>query len=216
MISRSRAFVVAVIVCLGTSVLCRGIQAAEKEAEKKIREALAKPATMIEFNETQFKDAIRWLADTHKINIEVDWPRIEEPPAHVKPDTPITRVLKGVSLGSALNLLLTDLNLTYVMENEVLLITSIERAQRTSTPRVYNVAGLLREADRDELTKAVELVLDPSVGSQDEKPVLNSSRMLIFRGKLILRGSQPEHERVTELLARLREEATDKEAKDKE
>jgi len=204
--NQSRAYVVAVIAALAGLIAC-GQSAArgdESGAEKKIREALAKP-TRIEFNETQFKDAVQYLADTHEINIEVDWLRIQDAPTNVGPDRAVTRVLKGTSLASALNLLLGDLGVTYIIENEVLLITSIEKAQRTSTPRIYDLAGSVREADRDLLPKAVELVLDPPVVAADGKPLPTSSRMLAFGDKLILRGSQPEHERVSKLLSKLRE-----------
>jgi hypothetical protein len=94
---------------------------------------------------------------------------------------------------------------TYVIDNEVLLITTPERTQRTSMAQTHDVGGLAGEAEREALLQAVELVLDPPVKGDDGKPVPLASRARIFRGKLILRGSQPEHDRVEELLSRLRE-----------
>jgi hypothetical protein len=198
----SRGFVVAVSACVGIAVACSGRWAsAESAAEKKIREELAKP-TQVEFNETPLRDVIKYLTDVHGINIEVNQKKLEE--ASVTLDKPITRVLRAASLGSALNLILGDIGITYVAENEVLLITTSEQTQRTGMPRVHDVTGLVGQADREALLQAVELVLDPPV-KEDSKPLPLTSRVRIFRDKLILRGSQPEHDRVDELLQRLRE-----------
>src|SRR5262249_20915552 len=87
-----------------------GLLSSQSPAEKRIYEELQKP-TSIEFNETTLKDAVTYLKDLHGINIEVSQKKLEE--ATVTLDTPITRVLKGVTLKSALKLILQDLNLAY-------------------------------------------------------------------------------------------------------
>jgi len=201
--SRCRGFVAVVSACVAVAVVCSGRWAsAESAAEKKIREELAKP-TSAEFNETPLRDVIKYFSDLHGINIEINQKKLEE--GNVTLDTPITKVLKSVSMTSSLNLLLGDIGLTYVIENDVLLLTSVESAQRDSVPRVYDITGLGGAADRETLLKAVELVLDRSANGPDGKPAPVASRLLIFRDKLLLRGSQPEHDRVQELLLRLRE-----------
>jgi hypothetical protein len=198
-----RMWVIAASVCAG-AIASHGNLLSAAENEPKIRAELAKP-TSIEFNETTLKDVVQYLKDLHSINIELDRKKLEE--ANVQLDMPITRVLKGVSFASALNLILEPLGLTYVIEHEVLLITSLAGAQRSSMPRVYEVAGLAADAEREALQKAVELVLDHPAAGDDGKPLPAASRMLVFRQKLILRGSQPEHDRVAELLTKLRESA---------
>ena len=55
--------------------------------------------------------------------------------AGIPSDTPITRSIKGVTLRSALNLWLDELDLTYVVQNGVLKITTKAEAHKLqSTP----------------------------------------------------------------------------------
>ncbi len=200
---RCRRF--AVSACVAAAVVCGGMARAERPAEKKIREELARTTT-VEFNEQPLSEVVKYFIEIHGINIDVSQKKLEE--ANVALDTPITKVLRGVSLAPALNSILGDLGLTYVIENEVLLITSIADAQQTSTPRVYDITGLGGATEREALLKAVELVLDRSVSGPDGKPAPAAMRLLIFREKLLLRGSQAEHDRTTDLLQRLREPPT--------
>jgi hypothetical protein len=182
--------------------------AAESDAERKIRAELAKP-TQIEFNETQLKDALDYLEQLHGINIEISEKKLED--AKVPLDAPVTKVLKGVSLKSALNLILGELNLSYVIENQVLLITSAEYARSGSQPEIYDVARLiLKPGDEEALQRIVELVLDPPAPSdkdgeaQEAKKSKPVPRMVVLHGQLVLRASSQEHENVSRLLERLK------------
>ena len=111
-------------------------------AEKKIEEALKQP-TQIEFVETPLKDVVDYLKDLHHIEIQLDSAALKE--AGVDESTPVTKNLKGISLRSALKLLLDELQLKYVIHNEVLLITSPAKAESDEymTTKVYPVADLV-------------------------------------------------------------------------
>ncbi len=110
--------------------------------EKKIEEALKQP-TQIEFVETPLKDVVDYLKDLHKIEIQLDTAALKE--AGVDESTQVTRNIKGISLRSALKLMLDDLQLKYVIHNEVLLITSPAKAESDEymTTKVYPVADLV-------------------------------------------------------------------------
>src|SRR5438105_1811189 len=101
------------------------------DMEQKIRAELAK-RTSIEFNETRLQDAMKYLSDMHSINIEIDKKKLEE--ANLTLDAPVSQALRGVSLASALDLILAPMGLTYIIEHEVLFITSFAGAQRSSMP----------------------------------------------------------------------------------
>ena len=58
-------------------------------------------------------------------------------------DTAVTKNLKGITLRSALKLLLSTLDLTYIIKDEVLLITTPEKANAELLTRVYPVADLV-------------------------------------------------------------------------
>ena len=109
-------------------------------SEERIFKELNNKATM-EFIETPLKDAIQILKDTHGIPIELDVKKLEE--AGVNIDTPVTKNLSGITLRSALRLLLNDLELTYVVRDEVLLITTPEEAESQLITKVYPVGDLV-------------------------------------------------------------------------
>ncbi len=98
-------------------------------AEEKIAEALKQP-TQIEFVETPLKDVIDYLKDLHHIEIQLDSAALKE--EGIDENTPVTKNLKGISLRSALKLMLDEMHLTYVIHNDVLLITSQERPRARS------------------------------------------------------------------------------------
>jgi hypothetical protein len=64
---------------------------------------------------------------------------------NITSDTPVTRNLKGISLRAALRLLLRPLQLTYVVDDEVLLITSHEGAGQRKSIRIYDVSDFAEQ-----------------------------------------------------------------------
>jgi uncharacterized membrane protein YgcG len=109
--------------------------------EEKVYKALNEDTTL-EFVDTPLKDVIAFLADQHDITIVLT-KKIED--AGVQPDQPVTKNLKQISLRSALRLLLSDLNLTYMVKDEVLKITTVEDAQspENMSTKVYPVGDLV-------------------------------------------------------------------------
>ncbi len=110
--------------------------------EKKIREALESP-TRMEFVEMPLQDAISYLKDYHSIEIQLDTRALED--AGIGSDTPVTRTVNGISLRSALRMLLRELDLTYVIKDEMLWITTVDQAETPEmmVQKVYPVADLV-------------------------------------------------------------------------
>lgn len=110
-------------------------------AEKKILAALEEP-TILEFIETPLTDVISYLKDLHQIPIVLDRRALDD--GGIGTDTPITQEsLRGLSLKSALRIMLRDLDLTYVIDDEVLQITTVEEADSRLVTKVYPVADLV-------------------------------------------------------------------------
>jgi hypothetical protein len=107
--------------------------------ENKIEQALNAP-TQVDFVETPLQDVIEFLKDFHKIEIQFDTKALGE--AGIDHATPITKNFKGISLRSALRLLLGELNLTYVVRDEVLSITTPQQAAQMLSTRVYPIGDL--------------------------------------------------------------------------
>ncbi|MCA9099886.1 MAG: VWA domain-containing protein, partial [Planctomycetales bacterium] len=114
--------------------------AAKSEAEKKIYAALESPTTF-DFTEEELQRAAEYLHDLHDIPIILDRRALEE--AGLGTDLPITASFDGVTLKSALKLMLRDSDLTYVVQDDVLMITTAEAAEGILVNRVYPVADLV-------------------------------------------------------------------------
>lgn len=113
---------------------------AASAAEEAIEKTLGEPAAL-EFIETPLADVMSSLAEKHEINIQIDQRALDD--VGVPADTPITKALKGISLRSALNLMLRELDLTWIIGDEVLLITTPEEAEMRLTVKAYDVADLV-------------------------------------------------------------------------
>ncbi len=108
--------------------------------ETKILAALDEP-TELDFAEQPLTDVVDYLKQRHGIEIQLDQKALSD--TGLGSDLPVTRAIKGISLRSALKLLLSELDLTYVIRNEVLLITSRTEAENMLGTRVYPVADLV-------------------------------------------------------------------------
>lgn len=108
--------------------------------EERIRQTLERP-TEVNFIEMTLEDAINYLMEYHSINIWVDKATLAD--EGVALDQTVTLKLSGVSFRSTLKLLLEPFQLTWVIEDEVMKITtSVKAGERLST-RVYPVADLV-------------------------------------------------------------------------
>ncbi len=112
----------------------------EGEAERRIRAALDQ-TTELEFLDAPLADVRDYLADRHNIDIVFDKDALDA--EGITPDTPVSLQLSGITLRSALRIMLKQLGLTYVIQNEVLNITTIAEAETILIPKVYPVADLV-------------------------------------------------------------------------
>jgi hypothetical protein len=110
--------------------------------ERAIREALREP-TSLQFVETPLQDVIDYLREKHHIEIQLDKKELES--MSIGPDTLVTRSLRGISLRSALKLMLDEMGLKFVIHNEVLLITSPTKSESDEflVTKMYPVADLV-------------------------------------------------------------------------
>jgi len=109
-------------------------------SEAKIAAALD-DKTELEFADQPLSDVVEYLKERHGIEIQLDTKALTD--AGIGSDTPVTRNLKGITLRSALRLMLSEMDLTYVIRDEVLKITSKTEAESMLSTRVYPVADLV-------------------------------------------------------------------------
>lgn len=111
-----------------------------------IEKALAKPAEC-DFVDTPLKDVADFLADGHAIIILIDRRALAD--VGIGDDTPVTLKVKGVSLEAALRLMLKEIDCTYVIRDEVLLITTPEESESELAMRIFPVYDLVYSDDED-------------------------------------------------------------------
>ena len=169
------------------------------KAEETILAALAKPTTL-DFQSTPLEKAVAYLKDLHKIEIQLDTKALED--AGQGTDTPVTRKLSGLSLRSGLRLMLGSFDLTYIIKDEVLLITTKEVAEAELVTRTYPVGDLSDEGDYDSLVEAITSTAKPQtwnkVGGPAQIAVVESC------ASLVISQTQDMHDEVLQLLRSLR------------
>ncbi len=110
-------------------------------AEQEIQESL-KTRVDVKFQNQPLSEVIETLGRMAGVNVYLDAHGLSA--EGVTTDEPITiNLTEPISLRSALNLILEPLHLSYVIQNEVLRITSEQTRESNTYVRVYNVADLV-------------------------------------------------------------------------
>lgn len=181
-------------------------------AEAKIERALRLPVDM-NFHDTPLTDVVLFLKDFHNTEIQLNNRELTE--AGVEVGTPITRTLKGVSLRSALNLLLDELNLTWIIRDEVLLITTPEDAECQLTTKAIDVSDLVvcrNEAgelwdDYQTLIGIIEKTAKPMTWGEVGGPGSMVGASIGTAKVLVVSQTYEVHEEIAALLSKLRKVA---------
>jgi len=119
--------------CLGES----------SDAADRINKALAGPlnARGLEFDGDALDEVVTVLSSEYHIPIQIDARALLD--AGLGPDEPVTVNMHGISLRSALNHMLRQHDLTCIIQNEVLLITTKAEAEQQRKICVYDVRDLI-------------------------------------------------------------------------
>lgn len=173
---------------------------AQSQVYQSIEEALDEQ-TEIDAIDLPLIEVIRQLQDASGQNIVIDLPAIEE--EGVTTSTVVNLQLRGVTLRSALKILLSEFNLTWVVENEVIKITSVMRAMGALDVRAYRVGRLLvagedKDQQLDHLIELVQSTIEPD--SWDEVGGPGSIKSFPGGNSVFVRQHQSVHHRIELLL----------------
>jgi len=187
-----------------------------QEAEQAITAALSKSFNG-EFTETPLSDVAEYLAASFKINVALDGRALDN--IGVASDTPVTFHGQGVSLRSALSLILDNLELEWAIRDESLIITSREAAEEHLTTRLYEVRDLVvpmgptasmvykgdaQNTDFDSLIDLIWSTAAPASWDQVGGPGSVSGGVFGGRHVLVVSNTEGIHQQITELLAQIR------------
>lgn len=134
-------------------------------AEQRIFVALDE-MTQFNFVDQPLSEVILNVEKLHSINIHLDQSRLEE--EGISTDTLVNLELQGIPLRSALRLLLRDFDLSYVISDGTLLITTVDTARELAGVRIYDVSPLVNEQQPPEL---LGQLIDFSLSRQRRRPV---------------------------------------------
>jgi general secretion pathway protein D len=110
------------------------------EPEKQIEQSLSRQVSL-HFNNEPLVKVIEEIQKIADVNVVLDNAGLDE--ERVTSGTSVTIGVDGITLRSALNLILEPLNLGYMTKNEVLVITSRLKQQGQLEARAYPVADLV-------------------------------------------------------------------------
>jgi len=183
-------------------------KSAIREAEERIRQALAKPIS-VDFVETPLETVAAFVQDQCGIPVLLDFRALED--AGIEPDDPVSLQVSEISLRAVLGLLLRQLDLTYIVRHEVLLVTTPEEAEDVETPRVYPVGEIVGvpiglgevDYDFDSLVELITSIVRPSSWSGSGPSPLGEADFANVKA-LVFAQSYDVHEDVAVLLAALR------------
>lgn len=172
----------------------------EESAEARIEEELEK-LTEVHFDDTPLSEVVGYLKERHHLNIWVDRRGLEE--AGVNIEHPVTLNLADVHLVSVLNLVADSLKLEWLVQDEVLKITSASRALDLAETRTYDVQNLLDAGhSSEELLEAVLTCIEPFSWMQTGE---GRGTLAISGGVLICRHTQRVQDQIDLLLSDLDE-----------
>jgi type II secretory pathway component GspD/PulD (secretin) len=138
----------------------------KSEKERQIENRLQTPVS-VEFKDSPGYQVIQDLRDSTGINIVIDKPALEE--EGISLDRPVSMKLDNIALKSALNLLLHQMRLTYIVKDEVLQVTTESHARGKLVPKTFPVADLIIPVDNymvpnsSNLTRILDAAHEPNV-----------------------------------------------------
>jgi hypothetical protein len=178
----------------------------DDSAEARIVRTLAKPTT-VEFVDLPLEDCISFLKEYHNVNMWLDKASLSD--EGVALDQPVTLKLAGVTLESVLHLLLEPVQLDWIVQDEVLKITTRSWADKHPETRTYDIHNLVDAGHKHEdLIAAITTCIEPASWSGKE----TTAGISHTGGVLVIRQSQRVHSDIAHLLEELDEIAETREA----
>jgi hypothetical protein len=168
-------------------------------AEARILQRLSEPIST-NWSDKKLEEALNSLEKQCGIGIWIDKQALQDD--GIGTDLEVSLRIDGVSLRTCLRLLLEPLGLVYVVEDEVMKITSYKKTETRQTTRIYPVGDLCETPDDAlQLLETVNCALDGGNLTIDGPRYVVSSKMKT----LTVRGSYVVQEKVQILLLALRD-----------
>ncbi len=189
---------------------CRCVGSDTSAMSARIESALRAPLRSpgIDFADTALREVLASLEQEYDIPVQLDTPALDA--IGLGPDEPVTAKLNNISLRSALRLMLKQLQLTYMIQNEVLLITTPEEVESHLLTCVYDVRPIIgNQGDKGMDTLIDTIVSCIATASWAENGGGEAEIRPLTGGLLVVSQSRLVHDDIRSLLALIREAKLD-------
>jgi len=163
--------------------------------EEQIRFELNQPSSINAIEET-LENVIRILSENHDIGMIVDKKALEE--IGLNSDTPISISIKGVKLRNLLRLALSELDLSYTIKNEVLIVTTKDVVEKMPSVEAHTLPESLANKG-DKVLAALKSSVTPNGWDSNGGPFTATT----IDNVLIVSGPESVHEDVLEFVEKL-------------
>ncbi len=182
---------------------------AEDQIEEALNQRLRSPW---DFPETPLNTIMRVISEEYQIPIVFDTKAIEA--VGLSPETEVNISIANVSLRSALALMLKNVeDLTSIIDNEVLLITTEDEAETRLEVRVYRVDDLVcevaadgaRDIDNDRFESLHDIIIDQvAYDSWAENGTGEGELSNFVPGMFVVTQTRRVHDQIGRVLAEMR------------
>ena len=187
----------------GSHDFCKCINESDSDSVSRIGQALHGPlhASGFDFTETPLQQVITQLQDDYGIPIQIDHQALDA--IGISPDESVTISVNKISLRAALRLLLKNLQLTYVTTNDVLMITTLDEANKDLRICVYDVSGISGNRDT-QLDGVIDTILSCVATDTWAKNGGGEAEIRPIKpGLLVISQTAAVHEEIRDLIATL-------------
>jgi hypothetical protein len=188
-----------------THDFCRCVGESDAAAAARIEKVLNSPlqSNGLDFADTPLEEVVNLLQSEYGIPIQVDRPALEA--VGLDPAAAVNVNLHKISLGSALRLMLKRLQLTYVIADEVLMITSPEEAEAGLSTCVYDVRGFVNDTSSKSMDELMDTIVScVRTDSWAENGGGEAEIRSLKPGLLVISQTQAVHEEIRSLLKAIR------------
>ncbi|MBY0523190.1 MAG: hypothetical protein K2R98_07315 [Gemmataceae bacterium] len=151
------------------------------DKDREIERRLNGPINL-EFKDTPLHQVVDDLRVMSGMNIVTDKPALDE--EGISLDRPLSVKLEGIAMKSALNILLHQVHLTYVIKDEVLQITTERHARGKLVQRTFPVADLIIPVDNYIVPNAANFMKAISQGPMDNPNLVRQGSTPAMRSML--------------------------------
>lgn len=172
------------------------------EAEQRRMQALFERPIEYEFTDTPLEEMMERLSSKHGFNYSIDNMALDT--LGLDSSLPISHSMSGVCLRQALEMILGQQDLTYVIREGIVMVTSFEEAEEMLSTNIYPVRDLLHSNQLNESMDQLIGVITRTIERDSWEEVGGPGSIVAYQGVLTISQTHRTHAQIDRLLGQLR------------